>query len=143
MALPKLDTPIYETKLISNGKTVKFRPFLVKEQKLFLMAMESNDPKDIVNTIKQVLTNCILNDEINVEELSSFDLEYLFMQLRAKSVGEIVNLKYTCNNVVKMLKVMTKHVMVSLSSISTLRKSNQKFLKIIQKILKLQTLWVS
>lgn len=98
MALPKIDVPTYETKLISNGKTVKFRPFLVKEQKLFLMAAESSDFKEIVDTIKQVLNNCILTEDVNVDELSTFDLEYLFLQLRSKSVGEVVNLQYTCNN---------------------------------------------
>jgi len=97
MALPKIDVPIYETKLISNAKVVKFRPFLVKEQKLFLMATESDDIKEQVNTIKQILNNCILT-EIDIDNLPTFDLEHLFMQLRARSVGEVVNLKYTCNN---------------------------------------------
>ena len=101
MKLPKIDTPIYEINLVSNNKTVKFRPFLVKEQKLFLMASESDDPKEIVNCIKQVLSNCVLNDDVDINELSSFDLEYLFLNLRAKSVGEVVNLTYSCNNTVK------------------------------------------
>lgn len=100
MALPKLDVPTYETKLISTGKTVKFRPFLVKEQKLFLMASESNDIKDVTNAIKQVLNNCLIT-KVDVDSLPSFELEHLFMQLRARSVGEIVNLRYTCNNLVK------------------------------------------
>lgn len=98
--LPKLDVPIYEVKLISTGKTVKIRPFLVKEQKLFLMASESDDPKETINVIKQVLKNCVL-DEINIDELPTFDLEYLFFHLRARSVGEVVELKYKCNNTVK------------------------------------------
>lgn len=100
MKLPKLDVPIYETKLISNGKTVKFRPFLVKEQKLFLMASQSEDVKETMDIIKQVLSNCILSDDVSVEDLPSFDLEYLFLNLRAKSVGETVELKYTCNNTI-------------------------------------------
>ena len=100
MALPKIDVPVYETKLISTGKTVKFRPFLVKEQKLFMMASESTDVKETVGVIKQVLNNCILSD-VDVETLPTFDLEHLFMQLRARSVGEVVNLKYNCNNIVK------------------------------------------
>jgi hypothetical protein len=99
MALPKIDVPTYETKLISNGKTVKYRPFLVKEQKLFLMAAQSTDEKETVDVVKQVLNNCILS-EIDVDELPTFDLEHLFMQLRARSVGEVVNLKYNCNNTV-------------------------------------------
>ena len=97
--LPKLDVPIHEVKLISTGKTIRFRPFLVKEQKLFLMASESNDPKETINVIRQVLKNCIL-DEIDVDSLPTFDLEFLFMNLRARSVEEIVDLKYKCNNVV-------------------------------------------
>lgn len=98
MALPKIVTPTYETKLISSGKTVKYRPFLVKEQKLFLMASQSDDVKEVVNTIKQVLSNCILTNSVKIDELPVFDLEHLFLQIRARSVGEIVNLKYTCNN---------------------------------------------
>ena len=98
MALPKIDTPVYETTLISTGKTIKYRPFLVKEQKLFLMASQSDDVKEVVNTIKQVLSNCILSEEVNVNNLPVFDLEHLFLQIRARSVSEVVNLKYTCNN---------------------------------------------
>ena len=100
MALPKIDVPTYETKLISSGKIVKYRPFLVKEQKLFLMAAQSTDEKETVDVVKQVLNNCILS-EIDVDDLPTFDLEHLFMQLRARSVGEVVNLKYNCNNIVK------------------------------------------
>ena len=100
MALPKIDVPTYETTLISSGKKVKYRPFLVKEQKLFLMASQSNDEKETINVVKQVLNNCIISD-IDVEDLPTFDLEHLFMQLRARSVGEVVNLKYNCNNTVK------------------------------------------
>ena len=98
--LPKLDVPIYEVKLISTGKTIRFRPFLVKEQKLFLMASEATDPKETINTIRQVLKNCIL-DELDIDSLPTFDLEFLFMNLRARSVEEVVDLKYKCNNIVK------------------------------------------
>ena len=98
--LPKLDVPIYNVKLISTGQDVRIRPFLVKEQKLFLMAAESEDSKETITTIKQVLKNCIL-DEIDVDRLPTFDLEYLFMNLRARSVEEVVILKYKCNNTVK------------------------------------------
>ena len=108
MPLPKLDVPVYETKLISNGKSVKYRPFLVKEQKLFLMATQSEELSDSIDVIKQVLRNCILTEDIDVEELSTFDLEYLFLQLRAKSVGEVVNLRYTCNNDVPAENGQTK-----------------------------------
>ena len=98
--LPKIDIPIYETNLISNGNLIRFRPFLVKEQKLFLMASESEDQKETINTIKQVLRNCIL-DDIDVDKMATFDIEYLFLQLRARSVGEVVNLRFTCNNTSK------------------------------------------
>jgi len=100
MMLPKLDTPTYELNLVSTGKPIRYRPFLVKEQKLFLMSAESEDTKELITTIRQVLKNCIL-DEIDVDGLPSFDLEYLFMNLRARSVEEIVNLKYKCNNDIK------------------------------------------
>jgi len=100
MALPKLDVPTYEVDLISTGKTVRFRPFLVKEQKLFLMASESEDSKEIINVVRQVLKNCII-DEIDIDSLPTFDLEYLFMNLRARSVEEVVKLKYKCNNNIK------------------------------------------
>jgi hypothetical protein len=98
--LPKIDVPIHEVKLISTGKPVRFRPFLVKEQKLFLMASESEDPKEIVTVIRQVLKNCVL-DEIDIDNLPTFDLEYLFMHLRARSVEEVVDLRYKCNNLTK------------------------------------------
>ena len=96
MALPKIDVPVYEATLISTGKKIKFRPFLVKEQKLLLMALESNETEDAVNAVKQILNNCILSD-ISVDDLPIFDIEYLFLQLRARSVGENVSLKYKCN----------------------------------------------
>jgi hypothetical protein len=98
--LPKLDVPIYTVNLISTGKTIRFRPFLVKEQKLFLMAAESTDGNEMVGVIRQVLRNCVL-DEMDIDSLPTFDLEYLFMNLRARSVEEIVDLRYKCNNTTK------------------------------------------
>jgi hypothetical protein len=98
--LPKIDVPIYDLKLISNDKKIRFRPFTVKEEKLFLMAIETNDSDSSVNTIKQVLNNCMV-DDINIESLPIFDLEYLFINLRAKSIGEEVKLRYRCNNQVQ------------------------------------------
>lgn len=98
--LPKLDVPVYEVTLPSNKKKIKFRPFLVKEQKLFMMASQSDDTKETIQTIRQVLKNCIL-DDINIESLPTFDLEYLFMNLRARSVEEVVEMRYKCNNNVK------------------------------------------
>jgi hypothetical protein len=95
--LPKIDVPIYTVNLLSTGKPVRFRPFLVKEQKLFLMASESDDQKETIEVIRQVLKNCIL-DEVDINNIPTFDLEFLFMNLRARSVEEVVELKYKCNN---------------------------------------------
>lgn len=97
MALPKIDVPIYDVKLISTGKKVRFRPFTVKEEKLFLMASESNDADSVVSAITQVLNNCVL-DDIDINSLPLFDVEFLFLNLRARSISEVVNLKYKCNN---------------------------------------------
>jgi hypothetical protein len=95
--LPKIDVPIYNVRLLSNDQELRFRPFTVKEEKLFLMASESEELETIVNTIKQILNNCIL-DELDVNILPLFDIEYLFLHIRARSISEIVNLKYKCNN---------------------------------------------
>jgi DNA-directed RNA polymerase subunit M/transcription elongation factor TFIIS len=97
--LPKIDVPIFNVKLLSNGKSLSFRPFTVKEEKLFLMANESEDLNGVVDTIKQVLNNCVL-DEIDIESLPLFDIEHLFLNIRARSIGEVVNLKYKCNNTI-------------------------------------------
>ena len=97
--LPKLDVPIFELKLVSTGKVVKYRPFLVKEQKLLLMATQSDDEKETVNSIRQVIKNCLI-DELNVDTLPAFDLEYLFLNIRCKSVNEVVEVRYRCNNTV-------------------------------------------
>jgi DNA-directed RNA polymerase subunit M/transcription elongation factor TFIIS len=95
--LPKIDVPINNVKLLSTGKNLRFRPFTVKEEKLFLMANESEELNNIIDTIKQILNNCIL-DEFNIDSLPIFDIEYLFLNIRARSIGEVVNLKYKCNN---------------------------------------------
>jgi hypothetical protein len=95
--LPKIDVPIYNVKLLSTGKNLQYRPFTVKEEKLFLMANESEELNNIIDTIKQILNNCIL-DEFNIDSLPIFDVEYLFLNIRARSIGEVVNLKYKCNN---------------------------------------------
>lgn len=97
MALPKIDVPIYEVEVPSSKKTIRFRPFTVKEEKLFLMSSQSDDSATILKTIIQVLNNCIL-DEVDVESMPLFDLEYLFLNLRARSIGEVVELSYKCNN---------------------------------------------
>lgn len=100
MALPKLDVPIYELYLPLSNQNVKFRPFLVKEEKILLMAMESDEEKASLIAIKQILNNCSFG-EIDIDNLPIADLEYLFLNLRARSIGEVVDLKYKCNNVIK------------------------------------------
>ena len=97
MALPKIDVPIHTVDLPLTKKNVRFRPFLVKEEKLLLMAMESQEEKTILESIKQVLNNCCL-DDIDIGGLPTSDLEFLFLNLRARSIGEIVELQYKCNN---------------------------------------------
>jgi hypothetical protein len=90
--LPKLDIPTYEISLVSNDQKIKFRPFLVKEEKILLMALESGQENDILRAIKQILQNCIIT-EINIDDLPLFDLQYIFLQLRARSVGETIEVR--------------------------------------------------
>jgi hypothetical protein len=101
MPLPKIDVPTYEIELPLSKKKIKFRPFLVKEQRNLLMAMESNDTDTVHNSIKDILNNCTLTEDINVDKLPIVDIEYYFINLRAKSVSEVVETKYKCNNEVE------------------------------------------
>ena len=96
MPLPKITAPTYELVLPSSDRKVKYRPFLVKEEKLLIIAMESEDTKQITEAVKNVLKNCILTRGIKVEKLSTFDIEYLFLNIRGKSVGEDVEVMITC-----------------------------------------------
>ena len=96
MPLPKISTPTYELVLPSTGKKVKYRPFLVKEEKILIMALESEDSKQITTAIKNVINDCILTRGIKVDKLATFDIEYLFLNVRAKSVGETVEVNVTC-----------------------------------------------
>ena len=88
MPLPKISTPTYELELPSTGETIKYRPFLVKEEKLLVLALESEDMKQITTAIKTVIKNCIQSKNIKVESLPTFDIEFLFLNIRGKSVGE-------------------------------------------------------
>ena len=99
--LPKLDVPIYELDLPLSKKKVKFRPFLVKEEKILLMAMESETDESTLLAIKQIIGNCCLSEDVDIETLPITDLEYFFLNLRARSVNEVVELEYKCNNKVK------------------------------------------
>jgi hypothetical protein len=96
MPLPKISTPEYSLILPSTGKTIKYRPFLVREEKILILALESQDTKEITNAIKQVLRDCILTKGIKVEELPTFDIEYIFLNVRGKSVGESLDIIVTC-----------------------------------------------
>jgi hypothetical protein len=97
MALPKIDVPVYELDLPLSKKHIRFRPFLVKEQRNLLMALESEDTEAIEQNIRQVLTNCTIT-ELDIDSLPLTDMEYYFINLRARSVGEVVENKYKCNN---------------------------------------------
>ena len=96
MPLPTISTTIHELELPSTGKTIKYRPFLVREEKVLLMALETNDTKEISNSVKEVLKNCILTKGIKVESLPTFDIEFLFLNIRAKSVGEEIEVNIIC-----------------------------------------------
>ena len=96
MPLPKISTPTYELVVPSTGKKVKYRPFLVKEEKILIMALESEDSKQITTAITNVINDCILTRGIKVDKLATFDIEYLFLNVRAKSVGETVEVNVTC-----------------------------------------------
>ncbi len=102
MAIPKIVTPTYECELPSTKKKIKYRPFLVKEEKVLLVALESDDDNSIQDAIIQVLQNCVMTD-IKVDKLPIFDFEYLYLKVRAKSVGEVVNLKLKCPDDEKVL----------------------------------------
>ena len=96
MPLPTISTPTYELTLPSSNRKVKFRPFLVKEEKILILAMESQDTKQNVRSVKDVISKCILTRGIKVEKLSTFDIEYLFLNIRGKSVGEDIEVMVTC-----------------------------------------------
>ena len=89
MALPLLSVPEFETTIPSSGRKIRFRPFLVKEEKLLYIALETNDQKETVRAVKKLLSDCIITEDVDIDKLASFDFEYLFLQLRSKSVGEI------------------------------------------------------
>lgn len=96
MPLPKISAPTYELVLPSSMETVKYRPFLVKEEKLLLIALQSNDQKEITNAIKAVIKECVLTKGIKVDSLPTFDIEYLFLNIRGKSIGEKIEVNLLC-----------------------------------------------
>ena len=101
MPLPTITTPTYELEIPSIKKKIKYRPFLVKEQKNLMMALESDEPVSIQQNVSDILNNCTLTEGINIDKLPIIDVEYYFINLRAKSVGEIVETKYRCENYIE------------------------------------------
>ena len=95
MALPKLTTPTYELEIPSTDEKIKYRPFLVKEEKILMMAMETKNESDIVQAVKDIVTECTFN-KVNLDIMPMFDVEYIFLRIRGKSIGEKVQLNLTC-----------------------------------------------
>ena len=104
MPLPTIETPTYELKLPSSNKKVKYRPFLVKEEKILIIALESKNQNEITNAVTDVLRKCILTKGVDVDNLPTFDIEFLFLNIRSKSIGEDIKLTVTCpdDNVTKV-----------------------------------------
>ena len=98
MALPKINTPTYELTIPSNGKKIKYRPFLVREEKILILALESEDTKQITTAVVDILSECVLTKNIDITKLATFDIEYLFLNVRSKSVGETVDVNLTCQD---------------------------------------------
>jgi len=96
MPLPKINTPTYELTLPSNKKKIKYRPFLVREEKILVLALESEDQKQITDAIIQIIGDCLITKNVDVTKLPTFDIEYLFLNVRSKSVGESVEVNITC-----------------------------------------------
>ena len=95
MALPKLTTPTYELEIPSTDEKIKYRPFLVKEEKILMMAMESKTSSDITQAVKDIVSECTFN-KVKIDDMPMFDVEYIFLQIRSKSVGEVSKLKILC-----------------------------------------------
>ena len=96
MPLPKINTPKYELNLPSNGKKIKYRPFLVREEKILIMALETENQKQITNAVVEILDACIMTRGIKIQTLATFDIEYIFLNVRSKSVGETINVNIIC-----------------------------------------------
>ena len=122
MPLPKVNTPTYELVLPSTNKKIKYRPFLVREEKILIMALETEDVKQITSSVIEILNACILTRGIKIEKLATFDIEYLFLNVRAKSVGESIDVNVTCPDDNKT----TVEVKVDIDSIKIIKSKNHK-----------------
>jgi len=100
LALPKLQHPTFELKIPSSGNKYLFRPYTVKEQKILLTVKDSEDENEVTDLLNQLISSCCMSKDCNPKKLAYFDIEYIFLKLRAKSVGEVVDLSYKCNNTV-------------------------------------------
>jgi len=98
MALPQVVLPTYELEIPSSGKKIKYRPFVVKEEKILLLALETNDEKEVESAVRNLLKGCIQTRGVKIEDLAIFDLEYIFLQIRAVSVGETIEMNITCKD---------------------------------------------
>jgi len=124
MPLPKINTPTYELTLPSNRKKVKYRPFLVREEKILVLALESEDQKQITDAIIQIIGDCLITKNIDVTKLPTFDIEYLFLNVRSKSVGETVEVNVTCPDDGKT-KVETS---INIDDIKVIKDKNHKLI---------------
>ena len=124
MPLPKINTPTYELTLPSNRKKVKYRPFLVREEKILVLALESEDQKQITDAIVQIIGDCLITKNIDVTKLPTFDIEYLFLNVRSKSVGETVEVNVTCPDDGKT-KVETS---INIDDIKVVKDKNHKLI---------------
>ena len=124
MPLPKINTPTYELTLPSNRKKIKYRPFLVREEKILVLAFESEDQKQITDAIVQIIGDCLITKNIDVTKLPTFDIEYLFLNVRSKSVGETVEVNVTCPDDGKT-KVETS---INIDDIKVVKDKNHKFI---------------
>ena len=124
MPLPKINTPTYELTLPSNKKKVKYRPFLVREEKILVLALESEDQKQITDAIIQIIGDCLITKNIDVTKLPTFDIEYLFLNVRSKSVGETVEVNVTCPDDGKT-KVETS---INIDDIKVIKDKNHKLI---------------
>ena len=124
MPLPKINTPTYELTLPSNRKKVKYRPFLVRDEKILVLALESEDQKQITDAIIQIIGDCLITKNIDVTKLPTFDIEYLFLNVRSKSVGETVEVNVTCPDDGKT-KVETS---INIDDIKVIKDKNHKLI---------------
>tara|TARA_B100001564_G_scaffold271765_1_gene233417 strand:- start:35 stop:742 length:708 start_codon:yes stop_codon:yes gene_type:complete len=122
MALPKINNVLYDLELPSSGEVVEYRPFLVKEEKILLMALEGKDEKEMVKAIKQIITQCVATEKFNINKLAMVDLEYLFLNIRGKAVGDVstISFEHECGEIIKLDVDLSKVEIVNNENISDL-----------------------